>query len=338
VPIRHTVSLFRMQKKNVLYRPIGNPQLNKCISTIIPLELPSMLCRHSQVLQCAVAIQEDFQSFFCQIGLHPSASLHFGARYHNFTFSFLCLPQGFSQSPALAQTVSNIVTRSIPHCFPCIDNIFFGALFISALAYQYRRFMVRCQYLGVVCKQSSFLPTSTMVFVGVEYDLSAKLFRSDPAFVQKVSPFLTHLYACNLPLTVLHAYKLCRRVVTVMSDASLCGAAFVSPSMACVWPWPCRFPPGDISTLKLNVIRLGLSLLLPSSPGTLFVWYTDSKNAVQAISHGRSASQQPYIDLFLCQIHLNLLKFGCEILPVHIKTHENLTDGPSHWFDSWFSS
>jgi len=123
----------------------------------------------------------------------------------------------------------------------------------------------------------------------------------------------------------------------LVTDASLWGGAFISPSHLVFWSWSHPWPSSFMPWLELKVIYWGLVFLVTdhsrSCSPVHFQIYSDCKPTVGMINSMRSHS--PACDLILMNIFHMIESLHSTISAVHIPSGLNYVDIPSRYFQEY---
>ena len=160
--------------------------------------LPSPCVIILSILACHKGFVVDFCGWFFQHEVAHSVSIFFPFRVKSHPYLCRRLAQGWKFSPVTAQTSSEILAFDptvgdvCPPPLVWIDDLFFGDTDSNRLVLRRERFLDRCKQANAQIGSISDISTS-ISYVGLEFDLLMKRWRVKPSWVQKTLSFLLAL-------------------------------------------------------------------------------------------------------------------------------------------------
>jgi hypothetical protein len=143
--------------------------------------------RAALILQADVAAKTDGKSYFYQFGLPRRIRRFFKCRLAGRRGGFrdvqlARLPMGWSWSPAIAQWTSNFLVRGCGLAW-LDDFIICGTR--ADFAHKRNAFQERLQKYNVEVDNTELEGSDHLLALGLEFDLSAKRYRVDPAWIER---------------------------------------------------------------------------------------------------------------------------------------------------------
>jgi hypothetical protein len=191
----YTMKVFLTPKKNGKGRLVVDcRRLNDCMEAPGDMGLPVMGELIRKILGWNYAAQSDAVSYFYQFEVHPGIRDYFrvrlgGQRGYIAEMRMKRMAMGWKYAPRIAQTVANILVQEDGAAW--VDNFFVGGTTLGEFTTRRKAFLERVKRYNVEVDDTEMLPQSTLLALGLEFDLEKKVYRLDPAWVAKRVELLT---------------------------------------------------------------------------------------------------------------------------------------------------
>jgi len=154
------------------------------------MELPRIHEVIRKILRAKFAAQADAVSYFFQFPLahgirHCFASRLCGARGLYTDVQYTAMPMGWSHAPSIAQRCSNILVRDLGIAW--VDNFIVLADDYLGFIANREEFLKRTHAVNVLLDDESLSPNTSLIALGMEFDLNLKRYRMDPKWITKAS-------------------------------------------------------------------------------------------------------------------------------------------------------
>ena len=151
-----------------------------------------------QVLSSAYVADADGVSYFYQIPLHEGVRDYFGCRLAGGRglfrqMRFCSLPHGFSWAPCIAQRIAN--TLIADHGVAWVDNFFVLGTSLEDFNDHRTEFLKRVDAANLLLDDHTLAPKTSLIALGIEFDLCGKQYRMSPEWALKACTRLTELIA-----------------------------------------------------------------------------------------------------------------------------------------------
>jgi len=182
-------TLFMVAKKNGLGRLVIDARpVNRRMPPPGPMGLPRLHDTIRHILSFSWAAKSDGRSYFYQFPLHEKIRPYFKARLAEWrgtihTVQLKRMPMGWSYSPRIAQHFSNMLVQGLGLAW--VDDFIVGGLTKDDFEANRDQFISRTNRYNVAMDDVTMFPSTTLKAIGMEFDLIKKLYRLDPAWVER---------------------------------------------------------------------------------------------------------------------------------------------------------
>ena len=198
-PEASNMPVFTTPKKDLDLRLIQDGRWNNDHFAKPPeMFLPKIHDVIVQVLSSAYVADADGVSYFYQIPLHEGVRDYFGCRLAGGRglfrqMRFCSLPMGFSWAPCIAQRIAN--TLIADHGVAWVDNFFVLGTSLEDFNDHRTEFLKRVDAANLLLDDHTLAPKTSLIALGIEFDLCGKQYRMSPEWALKACTRLTELIA-----------------------------------------------------------------------------------------------------------------------------------------------